>query len=115
MGERGGGFTPGPWRQQGRAVYATVGAREIKVAGAKLYIEPGPESGASTFADQAAAEANARLIAAAPMLLEACRKAMLACQDNLREWAYKNEPALAEAFGACQAAVAEAEGTKGGA
>lgn len=55
-------------------------------------------------------EANAHLIAAAPDLYAACEAAMLACQDNLKMWAYKNEPALHDAFVKCKAALAKARG-----
>ena len=53
---------------------------------------------------------TAALLAAAWELREACRKAMLACQDNLKMYAYKNEPALMEAFEACKTAIAKADG-----
>jgi hypothetical protein len=43
-------------------------------------------------------------------LVAACRKAILACQDNLKMWQYKNEPLLQEAFDACKEIIAKVEG-----
>ncbi len=54
--------------------------------------------------------ANARLIAAAPDLLAACKVALDACQKNIAMWAYKDEPALLAAINALRPAIASAEG-----
>jgi len=51
---------------------------------------------------------DARLISAAPELLDACKLAFHACQDNLRMYAYKNEQLLVEAFDACRKAIEKA-------
>lgn len=55
--------------------------------------------------------ANARLISAAPELLEACRVAVDAFRENLAEWVHKYEPLLLKAMQTCEAAIAKATGT----
>ena len=52
--------------------------------------------------------ANARLIAAAPNLLEACRESMEAMRANLAYAQRKDEHVLLDAFRKCEAAIAAA-------
>jgi hypothetical protein len=100
--------TPGPWEarevrtQVGRAF--RIGAGEMLEAGKGCCIIYDDYPG-SPDNERAA---NARLIAAAPLLLERCRAAALA----LRSYQYGNaSPELAEEIAsACEAAVAAAEG-----
>ena len=99
--------TPGPWHLHPY----DRGAWEVTTHAD--YLHPGSLviAARSDLSHRAAeSTANARLIAAAPELLAACRTAMLACQDNLRMWQYKNEIKLMEAFEACKAAVGKADG-----
>ena len=52
--------------------------------------------------------ANARLVAASQRLLAACIKAREANRDNLKMYAYKNEPILMEAFQEVEKAIRSA-------
>ena len=97
--------TPGPWKahriEKGPGLpYTPVAAKTLL---AKVYSE--------AFGDFEQSEANARLIAAAPDLLEALRALHSACVKD--GWpVYGAHPA---AMNAALAAIAKATGQKGGA
>ena len=95
--------TPGPWEiiDSNRHGDLYVGAKDAMnaLAIANL-IRP--------FIEDDNVVANARLIAAAPDLLAACKTAMEACRENMRAYQYKNEIVLHEAFLACEQAIQKA-------
>jgi len=100
-------YTPGPW---------TWDARRYR-----LTAPPGNVVVLCPFLDQhrygigaalSVLESDARLIAAAPDLLEALKACHLALGTSDRSWAAKQQRAD-EAFKAATAAIAKAEGTHG--
>lgn len=97
--------TPGPWRAIPQAYYDG----RTDASGVLWWLmKPGGSPLQLDSRVNPNAEADAHVLAAATLLLAACEKAMLACQDNLKMWAYKNEPLLMEAFNECKAALAAA-------
>lgn len=82
--------TPGPWKvgkriESGsgptrRLVYFTIDGQGGPVSGTSVYC--GKVSGATVTISEEACDANARLIAAAPDLVEALRNLIDACREN---------------------------------
>jgi hypothetical protein len=91
--------TPGPWR--------VINGKEEIVADDCLHIAYVKSHFKEHIQRQ---EANAKLIAATPDLLEACKVAAEACRKNLAKYQYKDEVALLDAFKACQTAIEKALG-----
>jgi len=92
------GATPGPWRvKNGRWVVATRGQHEGEILIAPTYWMEAAQ-------DEAAA--NARLIAAAPEMLAALRRAVLALA-----FAAESSPAMQDDYKAVASAISKA--TKG--
>ena len=102
--------TPGPWLQEGNWVYAEgdpirlSGGKEIRPNAFTLSVSAGPDR------TREEAEANARLIAAAPDLLEVAQRSAdalrsagiepRATSDNPLEWLlHQTEAAIAKATG----------------
>lgn len=112
--------TPGKWIQSHRKipndpegmystqVYTEDGQEICSLAWYPKPKEEGVIDGKSVLITGTYREANAKLIAAAPDLLEACNKAMHACQDNLKAYNYKNEAALLDAYKALELAIKKA-------
>lgn len=70
--------TPGPWKAEGFAVYHTGDLPLAQVATDYLYdVSSDPEWNERSAIGHAEATANARLIAAAPALLEALRAILI--------------------------------------
>lgn len=101
--------TPGPWLQEGNWVYAEgdpirlSGGKEIRPNAFTLSVSPGPDR------TREEAEANARLIAAAPELLEALECMIIgACAVAVL---HNGERAvLQDAVNIARAAIAKAKG-----
>jgi hypothetical protein len=82
-------YVPGPWHSKKASVVCFYGTRRIQVATARQPLFT-PE----------AQTANARLIAAAPDLLEACQRALAeAVADDQDEWFANMRAAIAKATG----------------
>jgi hypothetical protein len=98
------GHTPGPWRMDGTTVYALTDTKEQNRFWCSVQsvrrAEYGEASDAEVFA-------NARLIAAAPDLLEALRW-LAGCAGKLGVYPVRD---LDEALERARAAIAKAEGT----
>ena len=88
--------TPGPWENH----KWNCEEHQISANGGTISLV----SHSHSLVPEAEADANARLIAAAPDLLEACRAAILA----IGEWTGKAPPTLNTAFEKCMAALAKA-------
>jgi hypothetical protein len=101
-----GKYTPGPWKQYAPEIGGEVDQdyRTIQDEGCEPFRDGG------MYLTGFVTEANARLIAAAPDLLEACERAVDACRDNLVAYQFKNEQALLTALQVCEAAIAKAKG-----
>ena len=95
------GHTPGPWGYREKA-----GDREVRLLRTHWEVgHPGGKGVAVVFGDD---DANARLIAAAPDLLRACRMIAEAAATSGTEERFGE--AVSEFLGEVQAAVAKAEG-----
>jgi enoyl-CoA hydratase/carnithine racemase len=89
---------PGPWRQGGTKEFSPIGkCREIVADAGRIGLVYG-----TTDED---CKANARLIALAPELLDACKLAIQACRENLRAYQYKDEIILHAAMLDCERLV----------
>ena len=109
--EQEAAHTPGPWRATSRNIENVANwASRIPFA---IEIEVGHSvAPIADVCDQPAAEANARLIAAGPDLLAAC-KSMIEWDDREKDHAvdFSARMALCDAaFKAARAAIAKAEG-----
>ncbi len=104
--ERADAHTPGPWRLGRPAPYYAKAVIAQSPTFTKAYV---PIADIPDNLRAGEASANARLIAAAPQMLQALHAAAHA----LRSYQYGNAaPALAEAVAlACELAIAEAEGS----
>jgi hypothetical protein len=89
-------FTPGPWQLHKIAATSVVGSKGFVVAAC------GGHSNNMADPDELHDElcANARLIAAAPELLDACRKALYALKGREHDQFLRD--AIAKATGAAQ-------------
>ena len=92
--------TPGPWTLEPSCIRGGDRSRSLVICG------PGRVSGRSP-AEHGEDEANARLIAAAPELLQACREALADLEGYLAEW--ETDPAL-ETVQELRAVIAKATG-----
>lgn len=107
------GHTPGPWRvSEGNMspkgdVTIDVYAGEIFVCGIEGHTKE--EMQCKGYFSPGVMEANARLIAAAPDLLAACKYV----EQWFAEWNVEVGPAEQELFRLMQAAIAKAEGRAG--
>lgn len=116
--------TPGPWKTYGLAIYTEakrkhwVSPRDPKqslIANARDNWLDDPENIDDNPPFMAEAEANARLIACAPELLEALEAVLFSAEAMKEERdginGYSGEP---ESFRVARAAIAKARGEKGG-
>lgn len=103
--------TPGPWRENGSVVTAQ-GSMALVVANVRCQLDPivRPDAAAKTFAER---DANARLIAAAPELLEAlkeCARLLNVAFDFEGDVFRKEHNNSVDAICAARAAIAKATG-----